>query len=523
MAQEPGQDKQDRQDRFQFTPADQIPIPSDTTEGQALDLRLRDAMSLGLLQSADLQATELSPLKAYYDLQIAKAFFEPEMFSRASVTRAKDPNRNIFEPELKRDIYDLEVGWRQRAVTGGDFDMAFFSQKLNQTSVDPGFPPTQFTAGFRATYTQPLLRNAWSSYALRDVDTARAAQAEARNVYEQDVQDTLLSIVRAYWELVFAREEYRVQYQGYELAQEQLRITRAKIQARALAPRDVVADEAEVARRQEGLITAENEIRLREDDLRRLLFDNRDGEMWVQPLRPTSPIPTKYDVADLRWQVPALEARRHRPDLQALRNEIRIAELGLSTAEIELLPQLDLVSSYNSAGVRPHNPDAWADAFDFEFPDWSVALEFSIPIGNSAAKARLQRARIEVEEKKRNLYVQELDIDREVREAVRNLKTLVESIRAARESVRLAENDLDTARHKQRVGELTFFDVQERNQQLVEARSRLLRNQLDFRIAQAVLLHAQGKLTADGERNTHGEVNADSEENAGGKEQHEDQ
>jgi outer membrane protein TolC len=56
---------------------------------------------------------------------------------------------------------------------------------------------------------------------------------------------------------------------------------------------------------------------------------------------------------------------------------------------------------------------------------------------------------------------------------------------------------LDTARHKLRVGTLTFFDVQQRNQELQEARSRLLRNQLDFRIAEAVLQHSQGRLFRD--------------------------
>ena len=78
---------------------------------------------------------------------------------------------------------------------------------------------------------------------------------------------------------------------------------------------------------------------------------------------------------------------------------------------------------------------------------------------------------------------------------MRNLKTLAESIRAATESVRLAENDLDTAQHKQQVGTLTPFDVQQRNQELQAARSRLRRNEVNFRVAEAVYRHVQGKLS----------------------------
>ncbi len=491
----PAQEQGEKQrDSFRFTPSPEIPIPAEDEHATRLPLRLEDALRMGQVQSVDLRALELGPAKALHDLQVAKAFFEPEVFSSVKFTQGEDPQRNAFSPEIKREFYDVALGWRQRVVTGGIFDVSLTTQKLRQTTTTPNFPNRQFDTGYLITYTQPLLRNAWTGYSLRDVDTARASQGVATHSYQEQVQGTLLAIVRAYWELIFAREDYRVQFQGLELANEQLRITNAKIEAKSLAPRDAVADEAEVARRKEILINALRSIRDREDDLRRLLFDNRDGKMWQRPLQPISPIETDYDHADIHWQTMARIARRHRPELNSLRAEISIAEVALMASNIELLPQLDLVGSYNTSGVRDNSAGAWQDAIDLNFPDWSVGLEFSIPIGNSAAKARRAKAHLEMEERKRNLYAQELDVDKEVREAVRNLSTLAESIRAAQESVRLALSDLDTARRKERVGELTMFDVQERNQQLVEARSRLLRNQLDYRIAQVVLLHVQGTL-----------------------------
>lgn len=81
---------------------------------------------------------------------------------------------------------------------------------------------------------------------------------------------------------------------------------------------------------------------------------------------------------------------------------------------------------------------------------------------------------------------------------MRNLQTLAQSIRASGESVRLATVNLDTERVKLQVGSSTAFEVQRRNQDLLEARTRLLRNQLDFRAAESALLHAQGLLQAEG-------------------------
>jgi hypothetical protein len=45
----------------------------------------------------------------------------------------------------------------------------------------------------------------------------------------------------------------------------------------------------------------------------------------------------------------------------------------------------------------------------------------------------------------------------------------------------------------------TAFEVQRRNQELAAAKSRLLRNQLDYQTAQSRLLHVQGLLQAGAE------------------------
>ncbi|MHC4921418.1 MAG: TolC family protein [Planctomycetota bacterium] len=481
--------------KFKFTPPEKIPIPVEAGQRRVWPLTVEDALYLGQRQNIDLKVVALAPQQALEDLRIAEAFFEPEVFGAVGFRGARTPVRNTFQPSLKRDIYDAEVGWRQRVVTGGMFDTALTFANLDQSTGDPTAQfPSQISAGWAVSYTQPLLRGAWTDYTLREIHAAEAGLAGARAGYEQDTQDTLLEVVRAYWNLVFVREEYRVQYQALELAEEQLRITDERIRVRALAPRDRIADQAEVAERKEGLITAQNRIHERQDALRRLLFDDHDGEMWQVGLVPMSPIASDYDPSKLAWEVLRREARRDRPVLKDLRNQVRIAEIELMAANRDVLPQLDLTGSYDSTGVRRHSSDAWGDAVDLDFPDWSVRLEFSIPIGNNAARGRRSRAALIFEEERRRLFAQELQVDLEVRNAVRELKTWAASIKASKESVRLAESNLDTARHKWRVGELTFFDVQERNQELQEARSRHLRNQVEFRIAQTVLRHAKGKL-----------------------------
>ncbi len=511
-----GQDPAGRGGESVVDPLAEVPIPADPGAGAEYPLTLMDALRLALRHNTTIKVEELLPHQASEDVRAARAIFEPEFFSHVSVSRSKDPTRNVFQPAISRETYDARFGVRQLVPSGGLFDLAFSPTRLTQNSSVQGFPARQYTTDFTATYTQPLLRGAWDDYTMRDVHVQESRRAAAAFRYDRVVQDTLLAVVQAYWDLVFARENYRVAFQAFELARRQLDRTDQRIRVGDLAPLDRVTDEAEVARRREELVTAENEIRDREDDLRRLLFDDADGELWRRQIEPLTPIGAVDGSGLLDWRIIAARARRERPDLRALRADVSAAEVQLEAAERDVLPQLDLVGSYTTNSVREGFDDAWSDTTDFQFPDWSLRLELSVPIGNNAARAARDRAGLEVERTRRALYAAMFDVDLEVRDAVRRLATLAESIERGRESVRLAETNLTREVARKDAGESTTLDVQQRNQELQEARSRLLRNLLDYRIAESTLEHVQGTLAGEAEDETTAEDGAAGSESTGG-------
>ncbi len=472
-----------------------VDLEADRTGAIVREFTLEDALRVGRAHNATLRAAELLPERARLDIVAAEAIFEPELYANTTYGESESPTRNQFQPSINRTTVDASLGWRQRVVTGGLFDLAFHPTRF-ETSGSTAFPDKQFTAEWSASYRQPLLRGAWSDYNLAPVDAARFEYSRARNDYEQAVQDTLLRIVEAYWELVYARKNFEVVISALAVAEEQLRITDARIAVQELAPRDRIADQAEVARRREELILAENAIRNREDVLRVLLYDGSQPGGWRANLRPTSPIGID-DTAPL----PELEqcidrAIEQRPELRSLRSSIAAAEVVQLQTERDILPSLDLVGTWSSDGARDDFDSAIADAYDLDYPDWSVSLEFSLPIGNHSAKARRQQARLDVERLRRQLHADTLLVTTGVRDAVRNLTSLRQSIRASAESMQLAESNLETEQAKLRVGASTNFEVQRRNQELREARNRHLRNLLDYRVAESRLLYVQGVLQA---------------------------
>lgn len=460
------------------------------------EITLKEALRLARSNNVELRAGELATEQSRQALLGAEAVFHPELYGDTGYADSQAPQRNAFQPSIQRQTVDATVGWRQRVMTGGLFDLSYRPARFDtSSSLSQAFPEKQFSSELALTYTQPLLRGAWVDYSRADIDIAQQGVARSEQEFARQVQDTLLAVVQAYWDLVYSRENYRIVQSALAVAQEQLRITLEQIRVRALAPRDRVADDAEVARRLEERIAAENQIRKSEDELRRLLFDDADGQIWRWNLQPVEPIETEF--APVQGEIPALVdvALANRPDLKAARSRVAEAEFDLVKADRDLLPALDLVSSYSSDGVRDSAfRDAWNDSFENEYPDWALRLQFTVSIGNQAARARERNAQLEVERRQRELYGSMLTVSKEVREAVRNLDSLSQAIAASSESVRLAQTNLETEQVKLGVGSSTAFEVQRRNQELREARGRLLRNQLDYRKAQSRLLHTQGLL-----------------------------
>lgn len=471
-------------------------MPAEPGVKNRLQLTLGATLRLARANNTAIQIAELKPLQVLEDLRRAQAFFEPELFHDIGYRRTATVPQGAFSPSTERQILDGQFGWRQRVVTGGLFEMALAPSKLvqEQNAFFGRNDVKLWTSDMTFTYSQPLLRGGWTQVTLTEVRAAELAHTASQGALERGVQETLLAVVRAFWELSYARENYRAVFAARELAQEQLRITEERIRVRQLAERDRVTDEAEVAQRAEQLIAAENEIFSRADDLRRLILQDAEGELWSTDVVPATPIEGPLFADDIDWHVPAREALRARADLKQLQADAALAELRQEEAKNGLLPQLDFVGAYGSTGSSTSFGTSLDNIFDYDAFDWSVRLQMTVPIGNAAARALLSRRRLETEQALRTLYAKEMDVVQDVREAVRALRTTAERVRASQESVRLAETELDTAQKRFRAGELTPFDVRLRNQSLLDARTRLLRNLVDHRIAQAQLLHAQGAL-----------------------------
>ncbi|HKB27863.1 MAG TPA: TolC family protein, partial [Candidatus Limnocylindrales bacterium] len=131
---------------------------------------------------------------------------------------------------------------------------------------------------------------------------------------------------------------------------------------------------------------------------------------------------------------------------------------------------------------------------DNEFPDASVGLSFSVPLGNRTAKANLAIAKSALSQAGTLVSAAEQQVQAEVRNAVFALESARQRIEAARAGRTAAETQLYAEQERFGAGLSTNFLVLTRQNDLTNARVTETSALTDYRKAETELARATGVL-----------------------------
>jgi outer membrane protein TolC len=281
-----------------------------------------------------------------------------------------------------------------------------------------------------------------------------------------------------------------------------------------MAPLDVVQAQAEEATRRQVLTRADAERRTAELALKRLIVNGTDDPFWTAAINPVDRPTFTTEALDVAGAVK--QALTNRTDLQQAQKQLAANDIGLRSLADQLLPALDLTSSYGLAGVggplfvrqglggaiSQTIPSGYSDALriigDRTAPTWNFALNLSYPIGSSPAEANLARARIQQRQTIAQSRQMELQIATEVTNAALQVESNREGLQAAAAARDLAQRRLDAEQSRFDVGLSTNFFVVQAQRDLRDAQNAELRALLDYRRAQVEFARVQEVPAAGG-------------------------
>ena len=532
----------------EFHPAHK-PLPELGRVGVDMDrqkpLSLREALALALENNKDIEVARENVKIAEFDLTAARGVYDPRITSSTYYERSESPISSFLSGGSNGATTqsDYTGTARLEGLTpklGGSYHLDFSSIRLTTNNQFTALNP-QYPTALTFSYTQPLFRGRKFDNNRRLIEIGKKNLSLTDAQFRQRAIETITSVQRAYWDLVFALRNLQVQKDAVRDSRAQLEHNRRLVTEGALAPIDVVAAEAQLAGFEQSLFSSLEEVSRSENNLKNLIAENRQADLWNLSIIPTDSV----DIAPPEISLPeAMKAAMdNRPELQQSNIAREINQVDQKYFREQTKPAIDLVGSYGmvglagtaSGGINPFTAsstqlrDAVNRLLDHEnmehggfdrlpdppaqtispfllggydqslqnllsnrFNNFRVGVQINLPLRNRTAQAQLGRSLVEGQRIATQREQLEQTIQVDVRNALQVVRSAEARLHAAGIQREASEQQYLSEQRKLDAGQSTVFLVLERQTALTTARGNELRAQTDLNKAIAELQRATG-------------------------------
>ena len=442
-------------------------------------LTLEECITRAIANNFDMRIQHINPSIQNWGVVFAQGGYDPTISGAGTLSESLTPHPRP-EPASESDAILTDLSLGGKLASGASYSLFATDNRFTPT-VRSNFVYTG-TAGIQLT--QPLLKNFGFDVNTATIRIARKNRNIAVQNFLLQTINSISAVNNAYYELIFAIEDYKSKREDLDLAQELLGQDRQRLRIGTMSPLDVVQAEAGVAERQQAIILAARTIKDDENALKLLISQN------VREFQGQSLVPVESPVvqpADMDVDRSINVALRLRPDYIASIQTVERQNIQIKFTRNQLWPEIDIGGSYgwNDGGNSYGN---WVG----NLPAWSAGVSVTFPLGNRQARATYNSARLTADQLLLQLKQLEQQIVVAVDNAVGHVRTNYESVLATRAATRAAEESYKAERKKLETGTSTTFLVLQAESLLLDARSAQIRAEADYNESLVALAQAEG-------------------------------
>lgn len=435
------------------TPTDQGPMWWEPLISQSFQIGRHpvsvDAATLAetsLMSSPYVRGLLTEPNIRCSDFIVADAQFDPTAFVDAKFTGTNDPIGSALTTgnaatRFRDDLFGSAAGLRKQNRSGGNVELLQRGgfQSNNSTFL---LPNPQGTSRLELNFSQPLMRGRGRAVNMTRVVLASIDVKLTQSEVRESVEDHLVDVTRAYWDLYQARAEYLQRLRLTQAAIDLSATLKARVDLDSQRRQTLRADVA-VARRRSELIRIQARIANAQSRLRLLTGDAAmiSAAQW-ELLPQDQPLDQPIQISTREATLTALDSR---PDIAQSLRKIQAVSVRVGAAKNQILPQLDLILSGYVAGLdgNRNTLGAVGNQFTEGGPSFAGGIVFERPIGNRANEARLQRSRWELTRTIFEFQQTTESAITEVEVAVRETEASYAELIARKQSVQAAAAEVD--------------------------------------------------------------------------------
>ncbi|HXX43147.1 MAG TPA: TolC family protein [Candidatus Acidoferrales bacterium] len=519
-----------------------------------LMLSLEDAISLGLENNLAIAVERYVPWLDEASLLLAKSgangktVFDPSVTSSLTTEEQTIPINNPFFAGVSAGsgvaaIIDhsfvANFGYTQGFQPGTQLQVTFDNTRSSSTSVFNSFNPS-VQSTLQVQLTQPLLNGFGRTINNRYIIEAKNTVKVGESQFAQQVITTVTQVATDYWELVYARENVKVEQVAVAADQQLYENNKKQLEIGTMAPLDVITAQSQLATDQQALVQAQTTKLLDETTLLVAITKNP----LAASLRGVEIIPTTTIFSpaseSIALEDAVKEAWQKRPELQQAELNLKNAGVEVKATKNLLLPTLNLFGLYSTTGldgvripllpnglitattpvfatsgtfpdtttpigfvgstdVAPGTPipagltDAWDQFIHSKFPTFEGGLNLTLPIRNRAAQAANATAQLNERQQEVQYLQTQNTIVLNVRQTLITLEQDRAAIAAAEQARIYAQQSYDDEVKKLQLGTSTAFTVVQKQQLLTTAQGVELRDRINLIEAELNFNQAMGR------------------------------
>ena len=473
----------------QFMPVGQ---PPGAMEQSVRRLSLEDCIELALQKNLDLRIERYNPQLRLFDLNIARGAAYDPVFSASAEHDYEETGSRLLSGSFivpgsksKDDLFSS--GLTGLLPWGMTYNLrASASDRYGNDASGP-FENTSGSAS--VTLTQPLLRDFWADSSRLNISVAKNRLQYSEQSLRLQLINTVSEVENTYYELIYAQENVKVQEKSLQLAEQLFKENKKRVEVGVMAPLDEKQAEAQTAARRADLLAAQRELAKQQNTLKRLISD--DYAAWygilIEPAEPLGAVKQIFSAQD-SWS----SGLNNRPELLQYKMDMEKAGIELKYYRNQVMPQLDVFGTYGRSGSQQEFSGVFDDIRRGDQPYYGYGVQFSIPLGNLAARKRYKSGKLTVEQAVLAVKNFEQTVMFEIDEAIKQAQSSYERVQATREARDFAEAALDAEQKKLANGKSTSFEVLRLQSDLTAARSAEIRALADYNNALTELARVEG-------------------------------
>lgn len=437
----------------------ELPTSPNAHKKTAYKLTLRDAILLALRYNPNIQNAELDRIVQHYQLRLAHNEFELQYALAASGTIQKSTYNGIGSDTSRSFLASPEANLKTKLGTQASLSID------NNVGANNNYNPV-----LNLTVTQPLLRGFGRTANEAALLDAKDNEWLNKLSLQQSVVDQITQVITSYRNLILSANNLQNQRLQLKEAQKSYDINEKKIKAGQLPPTGNIQQSYQIESLSLMVEQGENDFNTSSQEL--LQSIGLDPEMHLSI--PSDVTLKKIMVPDLKKSIAI--ALEHNVSYLGQKMALRANERAYKVAKNQQLWQLDVAGTIQSATVNdPANLNNGLNGiYNGNNTTEAARVTLTIPLHDINRRSQLINAKIRLEKDRINLIAVRRALITNVTNTIHTIESLAKRYELAQKQVRLAEQSYALEKKKQQAGIASALDVNNTQNQLLQAQSGLI-------------------------------------------------